>query len=285
MKNNFNPRIEIGTILNNDELQKIFKVGMSGGIRYSKKNNAIVIVSVNTKEGLYDNRWEGDTFFYTGSGVSGNQQFIRFNKRLRDSIVEQSTVHLFEVSREKEYEYRGQMQLAGTPFFEKQKDEDDNYRDAIIFPLKFIKANSVRTLEDLKKQENISHNNINNKIKHMSGEDLKQKAQMRGTDKPSYQNTKAKHYSRDPYVAEYAKRMANGTCQLCLREAPFKDKKGNPYLESHHIVWLSQGGSDTIDNTIALCPNCHRKMHVIASEKDVQLLKDKAKKFSNKSNN
>lgn len=24
--------------------------------------------------------------------------------------------------------------------------------------------------------------------------------------------------------------------------------------------WLSNDGEDTIDNTIALCPNCHRKM-------------------------
>ncbi|WP_296863638.1 HNH endonuclease [Thermosyntropha sp.] len=29
-----------------------------------------------------------------------------------------------------------------------------------------------------------------------------------------------------------------------------------------HIEWLSRGGTDTIDNTVALCPNCHRKMHV-----------------------
>ena len=69
-------------------------------------------------------------------------------------------------------------------------------------------------------------------------------------------------YIRDPIVVEYVKRKANGICQDCHQPAPFINKKtGEPYLEIHHIVPLSQGGSDTIDNVIALCPNCHRKRH------------------------
>ncbi|MHB2155765.1 HNH endonuclease [Calditrichota bacterium GD2] len=69
-------------------------------------------------------------------------------------------------------------------------------------------------------------------------------------------------YIRDPYIAEYVKRKANGICQDCNEPAPFINKKtGEPYLEIHHIIPLSEGGSDTIDNVIALCPNCHRKRH------------------------
>ena len=42
----------------------------------------------------------------------------------------------------------------------------------------------------------------------------------------------------------------------------FKRKKDNtPYLEVHHKIRLSDGGEDTIDNVVALCPNCHRKAH------------------------
>ena len=26
-----------------------------------------------------------------------------------------------------------------------------------------------------------------------------------------------------------------------VKKAPFEDKKGNPYLESHHVEWLSEG--------------------------------------------
>jgi 5-methylcytosine-specific restriction protein A len=31
----------------------------------------------------------------------------------------------------------------------------------------------------------------------------------------------------------------------------------------HHVTPLSGGGEDTTGNTVALCPNCHRKMHVL----------------------
>jgi 5-methylcytosine-specific restriction enzyme A len=86
-----------------------------------------------------------------------------------------------------------------------------------------------------------------------------------------------KSYDRNAYVAEYAKRRANGTCQLCEESAPFKDKKGNPYLENHHIIWLANGGEDTIENTVALCPNCHRKMHSLNLEEDVQKLQEIAR--------
>ena len=69
-------------------------------------------------------------------------------------------------------------------------------------------------------------------------------------------------FVRDPYVSEYVKKKANGICQDCKQPAPFINKKtGEPYLETHHIIPLSQGGSDTIDNVVALCPNCHRKRH------------------------
>lgn len=78
---------------------------------------------------------------------------------------------------------------------------------------------------------------------------------------------------RDIFVSTYAKLRALGYCQLCNKPAPFDDKNGKPFLESHHIVWLSQGGSDHIDNVVALCPNCHRKMHVLNELSDVEYLK------------
>lgn len=34
-----------------------------------------------------------------------------------------------------------------------------------------------------------------------------------------------------------------------------------PYLEIHHVKTLATGGADTVDNTVAICPNCHRELH------------------------
>jgi 5-methylcytosine-specific restriction protein A len=83
----------------------------------------------------------------------------------------------------------------------------------------------------------------------------------------------ARVYVRSAVVAEYALRRARGRCELCNREAPFRDKKGQPFLEVHHVVWLAKGGHDTIENTVALCPNCHRRMHMLDLASDREVLK------------
>ena len=87
-------------------------------------------------------------------------------------------------------------------------------------------------------------------------------------------------YVRDRYVSEYAKRRAHGICQLCNQPAPFCDNSGEPYLETHHIIWLADGGDDSIENTIALCPNCHRKMHTLNHQEDIDYLLQIAQRLS-----
>ena len=69
----------------------------------------------------------------------------------------------------------------------------------------------------------------------------------------------------------------NGLCELCGHEAPFKSKDGTPFLESHYVKWLSQGGSQTIDNMVVLCPNCHRRIHELADPSDTEILTNMAK--------
>lgn len=64
-----------------------------------------------------------------------------------------------------------------------------------------------------------------------------------------------------------------GYVSYVMQVAPFKNKQNEPYLETHHIEWLSQGGDDTIENTVALCPNCHKKMHIVDDPRDIKKLK------------
>jgi 5-methylcytosine-specific restriction enzyme A len=54
---------------------------------------------------------------------------------------------------------------------------------------------------------------------------------------------------------------ADGICEGCGSAAPFKTPKGKLYLEVHHRLRLADGGEDSVDNAIALCPNCHRERH------------------------
>lgn len=69
-------------------------------------------------------------------------------------------------------------------------------------------------------------------------------------------------FIRNPDVVAEALHRAGGTCETCQKPAPFNRRSsGKPYLEVHHKVRLADGGFDTVDNAIAVCPNCHREAH------------------------
>lgn len=69
-------------------------------------------------------------------------------------------------------------------------------------------------------------------------------------------------YDRNPHVVVTILARASGTCESCGAPAPFSRRAdGSPYLEVHHKVQLAHGGDDTVENAIAVCPNCHRRAH------------------------
>lgn len=69
-------------------------------------------------------------------------------------------------------------------------------------------------------------------------------------------------FDRNPAVVAFLLIRAKGKCERCGNNAPFiKLKDNQPYLEVHHKVRLADGGEDTVENAIAVCPNCHRYLH------------------------
>lgn len=69
-------------------------------------------------------------------------------------------------------------------------------------------------------------------------------------------------FKRNPDVVAEVLSRAEGKCEKCNQDAPFIRKSDKtPYLEVHHILSLANGGDDTVDNCIAVCPNCHRQLH------------------------
>lgn len=79
----------------------------------------------------------------------------------------------------------------------------------------------------------------------------------------------SKYYSRDPNIAAFVMECAKGACQLCAEKSPFVRRSGKPFFESHHVVRRADGGPDWYDNVVALCPNCHRKVHHWNAENDL----------------
>lgn len=114
--------------------------------------------------------------------------------------------------------------------------------------------------------------NEDEEAQSLSYDQLQEKAQ-EAPEHPPQVIVTSKAFLRSSNIANFAKIRANGICQLCNNPAPFKNKNGQPYLESHHIDWLSEGGVDRIENCVALCPNCHAKMHSLNLESDKKRLK------------
>ncbi|WLG49586.1 HNH endonuclease [Pseudomonas sp. FP1742] len=86
------------------------------------------------------------------------------------------------------------------------------------------------------------------------------KGEPKGIAKPEQTQTTGKSYLRDPEVRAWVRKQAKGICEGCRQPAPF-EKDGSPFLEVHHVKHLAQEGSDRPSNTVALCPNCHRRCH------------------------
>ena len=82
-----------------------------------------------------------------------------------------------------------------------------------------------------------------------------------GSQKPNTRTVEVKEFERDPKVKEWVLVNAKGKCESCRKTAPFRTMLGIPFLEVHHVCTLADGGSDKVENTVALCPNCHRALH------------------------
>lgn len=67
-------------------------------------------------------------------------------------------------------------------------------------------------------------------------------------------------FVRDPRVRAAVLDRAAGHCEYC-GTAGFTTVAGEIFLETHHIVSLSEGGSDSPSNVAAVCPNHHREAH------------------------
>ena len=67
-------------------------------------------------------------------------------------------------------------------------------------------------------------------------------------------------FVRDPALRAAALQRANGRCEFCLRPG-FMMEDGKVFLETHHVIPLSEGGRESADNVAAVCPNHHREAH------------------------
>lgn len=253
-----------GDIYTNSDLMNLFKCSRQGGIRYSKKTKSLVLIT-NHIESIYMDKWVENTLHYVGTGSIGDQNFnYKGNKHIYESTTNEITMHLFEVFTKGEYTYQGIVRLSGKPYKEKQLDNNSKVREVCIFPLRLV--NGYPTILNPEQVVNEEERRFS-ELYQLPIEEIR---------KLIDNSSNFESPIRKRNIILYARKRADGKCQLCEKDAPFKNKKGIPFLEVHHIKYLSDGGSDTIDNVVALCPNCHRKIHFLEESSDVEKLRRKA---------
>ena len=269
-------KLIVNDIYNNNDLFMLFKDFMSG-IRSNREEK--IIGCVTSHEGIYEDEWiDEKTLLYTGEGKRGDQ--TPSSSGNKDLIIAANNkdwrVFLFEKIKPNKYYYRGEVDV--DPVIKQKQnvlDEELKPRTVIQFTLS-LKEN-VEGLTYTEEDSLIIENNKKKIVRKLKPEIIHQIAKSKEKDnKCKYVNIK--QYNRDQVVSKDTKNRTNGICDLCSQLAPFETKEG-PYLESHHLIWISKGGPDNIYNTVALCPNCHRKVHALEDSKDFNKLKNRIESY------
>ena len=215
--------------------------------KYSGNILGYGVISARPEYDDVDNRWSAD---------------INQLRQIPNPILYDDIKSFIDISSWSSITYISEDQWEHLKWLVNQKN--NGFFDNVVAP-------SAETLEqEFKSQER--------KASTKSLDKLKKEAEKKGNI-PVESIVQTKTFQRNPIIAAYVKKRADGKCQLCGAKAPFIDQNGDPYLECHHIEWLSKGGMDSVDNCVALCPNCHRRMHVLNDPNDIESLKKTLQKL------
>jgi 5-methylcytosine-specific restriction protein A len=262
-----------GDVIDNDTLIAIFRCSSQGAMRRSLMTNSLVLIADHTRSAC-EEKWIGNIFHFIGRGLSGERGSSFYqNKTLFESKENGTRLFLFEVFEEENYTYIGEAELADNPYLSRQTDREKTVHDVTVYPLKLI--GNIHPPLPRKELPATKEEIIRKKAQKLPLDELEFKARY-SLKEGGRREVVSEVFDGDQIVAEYAQRRAGGICQLCNRPAPFKDRDGDPFLEIHHIVPLAEGGQDSIENVVALCPNCHRRMHVLNLPADEVRLKNRA---------
>ncbi len=201
----------------------------------------------------YEDRFRDDgVFLYTGEGQNGDMKFERGNAAIRDSESLGKQLFLFEQTKKGLVRFMGLARYLGH-HKEERRDSTGSMRQAIVFELE-VEVNFTSVTEGLSDGPLVLP-----KAKTLA--ELRAALSLRApSNLTPEQRVTLVHY-RAEAVKKYVFARADGRCEGCGNDAPFKNRKKQPYLEPHHTTRRADGGPDTPEHVIALCPNCHRRVH------------------------
>src|SRR5262245_12131102 len=241
---------EIGRVYNRRlDIHARFGGQQQGGIITPAQHPLVIIIT--GEEGLehgYADRYRADGVFeYFGEGQVGDMRLRAGNRAIAEHSALGKGLLLFQRTSEG-LRFEGEM-VCEDHHIERAPDRTGAERDAIVFELRSLEAVAEKVEEERAPSG-------------LTLEELRRLAFNAATE-PSQapSHTRRNVYQRSRDVRLYVLARANGRCEGCSAAAPFMRSDGTPYLEPHHLRRLSDGGPDHPAHVIALCPNCHRRVH------------------------
>ena len=210
--------------------------------------------------GYQDDFLPDGTFHYTGQGQVGDMLMSRGNLAIRDHVQNGKDILLFHQTKKGGLVRFEGIFVCGGWEFKDQLDITGQKRKAIVFTLVPQKDFLVE-MEDQAVEVGSG----------LSLTDLRERA-LQAAHPPQESSARmalVNVRTRSKAVREYVLARSGGRCESCGEGAPFFTALGQPYLEAHHILKLSDGGPDHPASVAALCPNCHRRAHLGADSTEL----------------
>ncbi|MBU1746991.1 MAG: HNH endonuclease [Chloroflexi bacterium] len=265
-----------GQIYNRRHLHQLYGGQQQSGISTPSQHNLIMLFTgeQGSQYGYQDNWTDDGVFLYTGQGQTGDMIFMRGNRAVRDHAADGKDLYLFEYVQPGQVRYMGQMVCTGFQY-RQAPDREGNERRVITFELASISAFDTTEPVETTEQE----------LWATPLSDLRQRALATSVVARGPSERKQQSYYRSSAIRTYVMRRADGHCEGCGQEAPFRTSAGRPYLEPHHLRRLSDGGPDHPNWIAALCPNCHSRAHhsadrIAFNEQLIRIVREKERHVS-----
>ena len=227
-----------------------------GGISTPRGVSFIALFTSDSAEayGYSDSFQPNGSFWYTGEGQVGDMKLVRGNLAIAEHARNGKTLYLFEYVKKGIVRFLGEFEYLGH-HTERRMDRDRNERDAIVFELGFVSSKEANSVA-----EPVAEYESETLPKNLSLTELRRIACSQPPKTTTVYQRRVSVARRAKAIKRYALVRAAGKCEGCRAAAPFLSKDG-PFLEVHHVHRLGDGGPDHPTAVVALCPNCHRRIH------------------------
>ena len=241
---------EIGRTYNRRaDIHTRFGGQQQGGIITPAEHPVVIIITGEAGlEHGYADRYRSDGVFeYFGEGQLGDMRLRAGNRAIADHSAQGKSLLLFRKTSEG-LRFEGEM-VCDDYHHEQAPDRSGVERKAIVFELRALEA----VVEKVANEHFPSGSSLG---------ELRTLAMAAGAERSRVTSRHERTaYQRSRDIRNYVLARARGNCEGCKEQAPFLRPDGTPYLEPHHLRRISDGGPDHPAHVIALCPNCHRRVH------------------------